>query len=76
MESVTIDEILQRIQREKEMLFAMIDVMQKNCDRNNRLGLKEVSAFESGIIYARQYHLDSLDRLNDLIMGSGESDDA
>ena len=69
-------EILQRLQREREMLLAMIDVMQKDFDRNTCLGLKEVSAFESGVIYARQYNIDVLDRLITLINGSDDSEDA
>ncbi len=69
------DEILQRLQRELEMLTVMENVTQRNCDRNNRLGLKEVSAFECGVLYAYQYSSEVLVRLIDLINGSDDSDD-
>ena len=68
------DEILQRLERELEMLALKSDLMQKNCDRSNRLGLKEVSAFESGLIYAYQYTSEVLIRLINVINGSDDSD--
>ena len=68
-------EVLRRLHRELEMLNSMQDVIQKNCDRNNRLGLKEVSAFESGMLYSYQYCCEVLNRLIDIISGSDKSDD-
>ena len=68
-------DVLRRLQREIEMLTAMEEVMQKNCDRNNRLGLKEVAAFESGVLYARQYTHEVMVRLMDMITGNDKSDD-
>ena len=38
---------LLKLNRELEMLTLSMDLMQKNCDRNNRLGLKDVSGFQN-----------------------------
>ena len=76
MNSIEKDYFLLKLNRELEMLTLSMDLMQKNCDRNNRLGLKDVSAFQSGMVYAYEYCSGVLVRLIDLLDGTEDSDDA
>lgn len=49
------DPILDRLQRELEVVASLQDISRKNADRSTRLGLREVCAFESGVETGYEY---------------------
>ena len=55
MDFMTRDKILERLQRELEVVASLQDICRKNADRSTRLGLREVCAFESGVETGYEY---------------------
>ena len=49
------DPILDRLQRELEVVASLQDISRKNADRSTRLGLREVCTFESGVETGYEY---------------------
>ena len=49
------DPILDRLQREIEVVVCLKDISRKSADRSTRLGLREVSAFEHGCENGYEY---------------------
>ena len=47
--------ILERLQRELEVVVSLQDICKKNADRNTRLGLRECTAFEYGCDVGYEY---------------------
>ena len=61
-------ELVERLQRELKIVESLCSICQQNGDRNSRLGLKEVCAFESGAVLAYQYMHQTLSQLLDDIL--------
>lgn len=52
---MTAEQLISRLQRELDVVFSLQDIAKNNADRNIRLGLHELAAFESGYEAAFEY---------------------
>lgn len=52
---MTVEQLINRLQREINVVVSLQDITTKNADRNSRLGLREAVAFESGLVAGYEY---------------------